>query len=68
MNEIIELANQYGFDSVSFLGKWKTYDVYEPVKSDAELTFTGLPLVILKEDDKVRMSTPEEAIELVDYF
>ena len=30
MNEIISFAKKHGYDGAEPLGKWKSYDVYEP--------------------------------------
>lgn len=40
---------------------WKGYEVYEPVYDDD--VCIGLPYVILVKDDKVRISTDDEALD-----
>lgn len=40
---------------------WKGYEVYEPVYD--EDVCIGLPYVILAKDDKVRISTDDEALD-----
>ena len=41
--------------------QWKGYEVYEPVYEDD--VCIGLPYVILVKDDKVRISTDDEALD-----
>lgn len=64
--EIIAFAKKQGYDGVLPLGKWKEYDAYEPTVNEAteeDPACVGLPLMILVKDDKIRMSTVEEAYE-----
>lgn len=45
---------------------WKNYNVYEPIYSwDEEPSYTGYPLMILEKEDELRLTTPEEALELL---
>lgn len=63
MEAVISFAKQQGYDNAIYLGKWKDYNAYEPVFDDADVSFVGLPFIILEKDDVVRMSTSEEALE-----
>lgn len=60
---VISFVKQQGYDNAVYLGKWKDYDVYEPVFDCADVSFVGLPFIILAKGDAVRMSTSEEAFE-----
>ncbi len=48
---------------ISYIGKWRGYDVYEPMFESEEVAFVGLPYVILVKEDEIRMSTPKESLE-----
>ncbi|CAL7909873.1 hypothetical protein [Fusobacterium necrophorum] len=63
LNKIVEFAKNQGYDNVKFLKQWNGYSCYEPYFSDG-ISFTGLPLVILVKEDEIRMSTPEESMEI----
>lgn len=62
---IDEFAKKQGYDKAEYLGKWRGYRCYEPILNDgADTAFVGLPLLILVDErDKIRMSTPEEAMK-----
>lgn len=65
-NEINDFARKQGYEKAEYIGKWKNYSCYEPIFSD-EKSVTGLPLIILVDDEgKIRMSTPEEAIQQIE--
>lgn len=61
--DIKEFAKNQGYDEAIYLKDWKGYECYEPISGD-DITYTGLPLVILVKGDEIRMSTPEEAMEI----
>ena len=65
METVISFAKQQGYDNALYLGKWKEYDAYEPVFDSADVSFVGLPFMILTKGDTVRMSTSEEAFEQI---
>jgi hypothetical protein len=65
METVISFAKQQGYDNALYLGKWKEYDAYEPVFDGADVSFVGLPFMILTKGDTVRMSTSEEAFEQI---
>lgn len=66
LDKIRRFAKKEGYDDILFLGKWKKYDVYEPIFNDKKTVYIGLPYLILVDGDKIRMSTAEEALEHVD--
>jgi len=62
MNErITEFAKKQGYRGAEHSGTWNGYEIYEPTFGVSETSFVGLPYVILAYDDKIRMSTSEEA-------
>lgn len=63
--EVTEFAKKLDYDSVKFLKKWKTYDVYEPLFNVGHSPTIGIPFVILVEGDNIRMSTVEESLEII---
>lgn len=65
-SKIIEFAKDQGYDSASFLQKWKGYEVYEPIFEGEGVQKVGLPLVILVKKNSIRLSTQDEAFALLD--
>ena len=65
IESVISYAKQQGYDNALYLGKWKEYDAFEPVFDGADVSFVGLPFIILVKGDAVRMSTSEEALEQI---
>ena len=65
MKEVIEFAKKKGYINAKYIGKWDVYNVYEPIFSFDKIAFIGLPLVILKNKNELRMSTPEEAMKIL---
>lgn len=63
MDKIIEFAKANGYKGAIFLKKWKDYNCYEPSMGDG-VQMVGLPLVIMEKDGVIRMSTPDEAMEI----
>lgn len=59
----IEFAISQGYETALRLKNWKGFEVYEPIMKKDEVSYTGLPLLILVKGDEIRMSTPEEALE-----
>lgn len=61
-DKIINFAKKQGYDGALYIGKWKNYEAYEPIfDNNSDVSFIGPPLLILVENDKIRMSTVEEA-------
>ena len=61
--KVIDFAKQQGYDSAEYIGKWRGYDVYEPLFAGDEVSVVGPPLIILVKGAKIRMSTEDEAYE-----
>lgn len=62
-NKVINFAKEQGYDGALYIGKWRDYDIYEPVFNGDDVSFVGIPLLILVKGDNIRMSTVEEAFE-----
>ena len=64
LDKIINFAKEQGYETAEYIGKWKNYDLYEPVFStEAEVSYIGLPFTIMVKGDLIRMSTVDEAFE-----
>jgi hypothetical protein len=62
-DKVKAFAKEKGYDDALYIGKWKEYEAYEPVFDGDDVSFVGVPLLILVKDDDIRMSTVEEAFE-----
>ena len=61
--EIDEFAQNNGYKGAKYIGNWKEYKVYEPYMEKNQVSYIGLPLVILvNANGEIRMSTPNEAM------
>lgn len=66
-NKIVEFAKLQGYSGVEYLNKWHGYDCYEPLFSeDAEVSYIGLPFMIMVKGETIRMSTAEEAMQHIE--
>lgn len=65
VKSVMDFAEKQGYESAYLVLKWNGYDVYQPVFSD-EMSYIGLPLMILVKGEKIRMTTPDEAFEIFD--
>ena len=64
--KVRDFAKQNGYMTAIFETIWKNYNVYEPIYSwDEEPSYTGYPLMIQEKEDELRLTTPEEALELL---
>lgn len=66
--KVLEFAKKKGYSSVKHIGKWLEYDVYDLIMDDEEVSYIGLPLVALVKYNDIRISTPDESLEIVSYF
>lgn len=62
------LAKSSIYDGVEYLGKWKGFEVYDPIFDDDEPRFIGLPQYLLEKENKFRWSKGDEWQEIMDYF
>lgn len=64
---IEEFAVGQGYASASYLCEWNGFSCYEPISEPNEVSFIGLPLLILVDQyGNIRMSTPDEALKQID--
>lgn len=62
-----QFLTAYDIPSAKYKGEWNGYEVYDPDTSKYGY-YIGMPLVILVKDKEIRMSTPKEALEFLDYY
>ena len=60
--ELLKIANENGYDSINKIKNWGSYEVYEMYTEDAKL---GMFTALLVKNNKVRVSTYEEAFEIL---
>jgi hypothetical protein len=60
---VLRFAKSNGYENVLYIGKWKGWDIFEPILHDGEISFTGVPLLIMKKGSIIKISTAEEAYE-----
>ena len=66
-NKALEFARSNNYETIEYLGQYKNYYAYNPILKEDDLTFTGLPYVILVNDNEVRLSDYNETMELINY-
>lgn len=65
--DVIKFAQEQGYKGAKYIGNWKEYKVYEPYMDDKQVSYIGLPLVILvNANGEIRMSTSDEAMATLD--
>ena len=66
-NDVDKFAQENGYKGAKYNGKWKKYKVYVPYMDEKEVSYIGLPLVILVNNQgEIRMSTSDEAMAIID--
>lgn len=66
ISDIVEFAKNNGYDDVNYLGKWNSYEVYEPTFDNDKTNYVGYPLSILVKDNTIRFTTEKECFEILD--
>lgn len=62
-----DFAKSQGYETAEYLCDWNGYKCYEPVIAEGEMSYIGLPLLILEDaEGNMRMSTPEEAMQQIE--
>lgn len=62
-----KFAQEHGYKGAKYIGNWKEYKVYEPYVDNTKVSYTGVPLVILVNNNgEIRMSTSDEAMATLD--
>lgn len=65
--DITKFAQDHGYKGAKYNGKWKEYKVYEPYMDENGVSYIGLPLAILVNNQgEIRMSTSDEAMAIID--
>lgn len=68
-DKIQKFAQENGYEKINYKGKWKDYEVFDPIYSESkEISYVGYPLMILVKNEEIRLTTPEESLELLDIF
>lgn len=62
--EIKAFAKQHGYETAEYGGTYKEYEVWCPVEDVKNITFSGLPFLILVKDDEIMMTDPDNALEV----
>lgn len=63
-NDIKKFAVVNGYKDAVYLKKWRGYKCYEPIMQEDSVSYIGLPLVIMVKGNEIRMSTPNEAMQI----
>ena len=64
--KIQSFAKQHGYQKAVYLNDWNGYKCYEPVYDETQPSYTGLPIIILVDDqNNIRMSTSDEAFQQI---
>jgi len=68
--EVLDFAVINGYMAVEKLPDWQGYEVYEPILSANNLSYSGAPYVILVNADagEIRMSTEQEAYDNLEHI
>ena len=62
--KVQEFAKLKGYQKADYINDWNGYRCFEPIKNEDKSSFIGLPLLILvDENENIRMSTNEEAMK-----
>jgi hypothetical protein len=65
IEKINAFAKEQGYICAKFSMEWNGYKCYEPIFDENEVSYVGLPLMIMVNDNEIRMSTPEEAMKMI---
>ncbi|MCM1079708.1 MAG: hypothetical protein NC344_10145 [Bacteroidales bacterium] len=69
LGAVKKLAREAGYHDVRYLGMWSGYEVAEPIFTDGEVRYTGLPQYILVKDGVMRWtSDADESIAIMEAF
>lgn len=69
LDAAVKMAQKSIYDSARYLGKWKGFDIYEPVFEDDEVHFIGQPEFILAKSGSMRWTIgTDEAFAIMDEF
>ncbi len=54
------MAKDAGFHDVKYIGKWKDYEIVEPIFTDGEIHYIGYPQYILIEGSQLRWTADSD--------
>lgn len=64
--QVLKYAKKRGYDKVEKYDiVWNGYEVWHPSFNGNGVAIIGFPLVILVKGNEIRMSTPDESIEVL---
>ena len=64
--KVRNVAKKNGFRGARYLHDWKGYKVYEPYMKLTEISYIGLPqLILVNEQQEVRMAKPDEVEKIL---
>lgn len=63
---ILKCAQEEGYATVNYLGKYNKYDLYKPLYEDSDMA-TGLPVYIVVKDDKPEFVRGKVGLEIQKY-
>lgn len=67
LDETRKMAKAAGYHDVRRAGKWKGYEVIEPIFTDGKFHFCGLPQYILCKGEALRWAEDyEEILDIMD--
>lgn len=58
--EILNIANQYGFDNYERVGNWEDYEIYTPCNNDGAIPYIGQPIFFLVKGNEIRIAEESE--------
>lgn len=63
MKTIEEITELQGFDYPEKLGKWGEWEIFA-LRMNNPNAFTGRPFYLMRKDNEIRFSTPQEAEDI----
>lgn len=63
--EILNIANQFGFDNYERVGNWHGYEIYAPYKNNGSIPCIGEPVFILVKGTEIRVAEEKEWSEFI---
>ncbi len=65
-DNVLKFAQNEGYATVNYLGKYKEYDLYKPLYEDSDVA-TGLPVYIIVKDDEPEFIRGKAGLEIQKY-
>ena len=62
-DKILKFAQEEGYATFNYLGKYNEYDLYKPLYEDPNMA-TGLPVYIIVKDDKPEFVRGKAGLEI----